>query len=497
MTKNTNKTILAIASVLITLLVVFLIDVNKPNEEASDDKDVTKSDADIDSLDSSVPSSSSSGRTKIRWFIGLSTGTDPQQKEIEQRVVDFFNASQDRIDLEIEFVPYNAARDNLTAQIDRGNAPDIIGPMGIGVSNFFHDQWLDLQPLIEETAYDLTVFTPSSIEILRKEGHLYGLPVSVFPAVLYYQKPMFDQAGMNYPPARIGDPYVLPDGDEVDWNWETLALVAKNLTLDSSGLNAFEAGFNAKDINQTGYHPIWSGPVYVGTFFEPATPWTDTGKNYTAQIPEPWVAAWRWWYDGIHGKEPYIASGELVADPIFGSGNPFNAQKTAMVLTQLWYTCCVADAGNEWDLASFPSYQGSFNGRLDVDTFRIWKGTQNPKEAFEVLSYLISPQSASLLCLGDEDTPGGAYNAFPALFDLQDEYIERLSAQYPHVQNWSIVQESLNYPDIPNAESWMPNWSDAWTRIDSFGLMLQNDASMNFDSEIEQLQKDLEIIFNE
>ena len=38
---------------------------------------------------------------------------------------------------------------------------------------------------------------------------------------------MFDEAGLNYPPAKYGDKYVLPGGWEVDWNWETLTNIAK------------------------------------------------------------------------------------------------------------------------------------------------------------------------------------------------------------------------------------------------------------------------------
>ncbi len=50
-------------------------------------------------------------------------------------------------------------------------------------------------------------------------GAQVGLPFLVFPAVSYYQKEMFDEAGLNYPPAKYGDKYVMPDGSEVDWNW--------------------------------------------------------------------------------------------------------------------------------------------------------------------------------------------------------------------------------------------------------------------------------------
>ena len=49
---------------------------------------------------------------------------------------------------------------------------------------------------------------------------------------------------------------------------------------------------------------------------------------------------------------------------------------------------------------------GEVHGRIDADTFRIWKGTKHPDEAFEVLAYLITTG-------GDKLLP--AYGAMPAI----------------------------------------------------------------------------------
>jgi multiple sugar transport system substrate-binding protein len=54
----------------------------------------------------------------------------------------------------------------------------------------------------------------------------------------------------------------------------------------------------------------------------------------------------------------------------------------------------------------------------------------------------------------------------------------------------------LDYPDVPSAEAWMPNINEAWNRIDTFGNLIQNDGSIDFDAELETLEADLEVIFN-
>src|SRR5215212_787891 len=56
---------------------------------------------------------SSGDKVQIRWFVGLGTGTEPAQLPAQQKVVDDFNASQDAIELVLEVVPFDSARDTL------------------------------------------------------------------------------------------------------------------------------------------------------------------------------------------------------------------------------------------------------------------------------------------------------------------------------------------------------------------------------------------------
>ena len=118
---------------------------------------------------------------QIRWYVGLGTGTDANQVEIEQALVDSFNASHDNIELILEVVPYDSAKDTLATQISAGAGPDIIGPVGWGGSNAFYGQWLDLTPYIESSGYDLGQFDPALVEMYQTEEGQVGLPVEMVP----------------------------------------------------------------------------------------------------------------------------------------------------------------------------------------------------------------------------------------------------------------------------------------------------------------------------
>ena len=438
----------------------------------------------------------SGDKVQIRWFVGLGTGTNPEQVAVQEEVVADFNASQDNIELVMEIVPYESARDTLSTQIASGAGPDVVGPVGWGGSNDFYGQWLDITPYIEETGFDTSVFDPELVKFYQTEEGQVGLPFAVFPGAMYFIPAMFDEAGLNYPPQVYGEKYVMPDGTEVDWNWETITQIAKLLTVDVNGLNSTEEGFDRTQIVQVGYTPQWQSILSVGTFYGGAEKIYsgDAKGSYESTIPDSWKEAWQWYYDGMWGDQPFIATGPLAGAPEFGNGNLFNAGKSAMGLTQTWYTCCLADfknAGLEFQLGIQPiASDGEVAGRIDADTFRILKTSKHPKEAFEVLAYLITTGADKLL---------PAYGAMPAIAEKTDAFFEVKSADYPFVteESWNVFIQGLAYPDTPSSEQYQPNSIKATARFATFADLLNNTEGLDFDAEFQKLVDDLNAIYNE
>jgi multiple sugar transport system substrate-binding protein len=444
-----------------------------------------------------VKAAEAAGKVAIRWFVGLGSGTSPDQVAVQQEVVDDFNASQDQIQLVLEIVPYDAGRDTLATQIASGAGPDIIGPVGWGGSNAFYGQWLDLAPQIEAAGFDTTIFDPALVDSYQTEEGQVGLPFAVFPSAVYFVPEYFDEVGLEYPPQAYGDKYVL-DGQEVDWTWEVLTEVAKRLTIDINGFNSTEEGFDATKIVQVGYSPQWqTHPNYFGVYQtggEDIVDGTEKG-SFTANVPDRWKEAVRWAYDGMYGEQPYMATGPMSNSPEFGNGNLFNMGKAAMAITPLWYTCCLADfvnAGLEFQAGILPiGYNDEVHGRVDADTFRVWKGSKHPEEAFAVLSYLITTGGEKLLPV---------YGALPAIPEKQEPFFAAKSEQYPFVtpETWEVFKAGLSFPDAPSAEQWMPNWNEAFARGDTLWDLLQNTApsQLDFDAEWQKYIDDLNVIFN-
>jgi multiple sugar transport system substrate-binding protein len=188
-----------------------------------------------------------------------------------------------------------------------------------------------------------------------------------------------------------------------------------------------------------------------------------------------------------------MANGPLSGSPEFGNGNIFNSGKAAMGLTQTWYTCCLDElknAGVEFQMGVQPlGPEGVVTGRIDADTFRVWKGTAHPAEAFEVLSYLITTGGDKLLPI---------YGAMPAIASKTDAFFATQGERYPFVtpESWDVFVQGLAYPDTPSAEQYLPNWNEAFARIQTFGDLMNNTPDMDFDAEFDKLQSDLEAIYN-
>jgi multiple sugar transport system substrate-binding protein len=282
----------------------------------------------------------------------------------------------------------------------------------------------------------------------------------------------------------------------VDWNWETITEVAKRLTVDVNGNDSTQAGFDATKIVQVGYSPQWQSIQSVGTFYGGAAKIYsgDAVGSYAATIPDSWKAAFKWYYDGMYGAQPYIANGALSGAPEFGAGNVFAAGKAAMGLTQTWYTCCLGDfakAGNEFQLGIQPiGANGQVAGRVDADTFRIWKGTPHPAEAFTVLSYLITTGADKLLPV---------YGAMPAVPSKTQAFFDQKSKDYPFVtkESWDVFVQGLAYPDAPSSEQYQPNSIKANARYATFFSLLNTTPGLDFDAEFQKLVDDLNAIYNE
>jgi len=429
-------------------------------------------------------------KVTVVWFVGLGTGTNDQQIATEKKVVQEFNDSQDKIDLQIQIgANFQTSMDTITTLLASGNAPDIAGPVGVGGSNALADQWLDLKPLIDKAKTDLSKFDPAVLDLYKTlNGGYSAIPFAVYPSIMYYNADLFKEAGLNPPPTKVGDKYKMPDGTEADWNYETVGKIAKILTVDKDGNDATSDKFDSKNIVQYGMNFQWALMRLLLSDIQPASFYdAKTGK---AKVSDEWRKAAAWVQNAVW-KEHYIPGSTAEASTLL-QPSAFDSGHLAMAITPLWYTCCMTDTAGKlnWNIGVVPaSLDGKTHVAVDADTFRVFKSTKHPEETFTVLQYLLGKGVAEL---------APAYGAFPALPEYQKGWIESQNKTYTQGVNWQVAIDSLKYaiPADLHHESNLPHFQQVQDRFGSFYSLVFGDtgATVDLNAEIDKLDKDLNSI---
>jgi len=166
-------------------------------------------------------------------------------------------------------------------------------------------------------------------------------------------------------------------------------------------------------------------------------------------------------------------------------GYPFFTGKVAMSPNYLWSLYGVKDAGDDWNMAATPSYQGQTTAAFNADTFRILKGSKHPDEAFKVLTYLLTNQDLLKL-----------YGGMPAVESKQDAFLQGLQADYKQKIDWNVAKQGVAFADVPNFESYTPAYNQTLDLINTFYTKWQATAGLDLDKEIADMKSQMQAIWD-
>jgi multiple sugar transport system substrate-binding protein len=428
------------------------------------------------------------GGVVVRWFIGIGSGGKPEQVAAEQKFAADFNAAQKAVYLSVEIYDNSVAANQLQIQIAAGNPPDIIGPVGVEGLNIFRDNLLDLAPLIASHNFDMTKFDPalSDYFAIGKEGATIGVPYATYPSFIYYNKKLFDEAKLPYPPTKVGDLY-----DGKPWDMEAVRNLGMKLTVDKNGNDATSADFDPENIVQWGFDMQWADDRSdtEATIFGSSSVVAADGK--TAQITDQFKTGLKWFNDGVW-KDHFIPTYPQIQSDLLGKGNQFQSGNLAMADTHSWYTCCINPAAPAkpsftWGVAVTPAYNGTTTAKLHADTFSILNGSKNPDAAFDALAALVA--SPELLT---------NYGAFPADPALQQSAFDAIQKNYPDSKiDFSVMQAMLGYVDKPSHQAWMPDYQKSRAALKAVYNKYRTTAGLDIDAELATLQTTLQGIFDD
>jgi multiple sugar transport system substrate-binding protein len=147
---------------------------------------------------------------------------DENKEGAEAKVVAAFQAAHPEIKVDFQLLPYADYFTSLKTWIAGGTPPDVASlDLAMLQEMAAAGSIVDLNPMIKTSGYDLSAYYQSTLDMFQNKGGQFGLPASYSNVVLYYNKNLFDAAGLPYP------------NDKMDWT--TFMDYAKKLTKDTNG----------------------------------------------------------------------------------------------------------------------------------------------------------------------------------------------------------------------------------------------------------------------
>jgi len=149
-----------------------------------------------------------------------------------------FNNSQDKITVKVEQIPWEVYETVLRTRATAGLMPDA-GMLLEGSVASFAKAGLLANAATMYAADDMPL---ESVTFKDTSGNPVAYSSSNEILMLFYNKDMFDRAGVPYPPADVANA----------WTWDQFVDAAKKLTFDTAGRNPGAAGFDRNNIRQYG-----------------------------------------------------------------------------------------------------------------------------------------------------------------------------------------------------------------------------------------------------
>lgn len=248
-------------------------------------------------------SDQASGDGKVEITYGI---WDKKQLPAINEIIKQFTEKNPNIKVKTEITPYGQYFQKLETAATGGALPDVLWMNGAHVVQYAEGKViLPLSEMAQKDNYSLDNYPKSLIDLYTVDGKVYGIPKDYDTTGLWYNKKIFDEAGVSYP-------------DET-WDWNKLKEAAKKLTNKDKGI----WGYASLMGNQGGYYDfIWQNGGYIIS---------DDGKSVGFDQPEA-IEALKYNISFIkEGLSPTQAQmTETAASELFSSG------KVAMMFDGPW-----------------------------------------------------------------------------------------------------------------------------------------------------------------
>lgn len=300
--------------------------------------------------------------------LSISIWDTNQEPGINEILADF--TEETGIKTKLTVVKWDEYWTMLEAGAQGGSLPDVFWMHSNESQRYMsNDMLLDLTDKIADSDLIDPANYPEDIwGLYTYDEKYYAVPKDVDTIALWYNKAMFEEAGLDYPTA--------------DWTWDDLIEAAKKLTKEDGSQYGLAV---RNDNNQAGYYNmIYDNGGYIINDDKTKSGWDDPKTIEAMEVLEGWIK------DGV--MPPIETMSENGEDVLFQSG------KVAMVLQGSWMVAAYRD--NEYtaencDVVELPK-NAATGRRASVYNGLGWVASANGKNtenAWKLIEYLGSEKA--------------------------------------------------------------------------------------------------------
>jgi multiple sugar transport system substrate-binding protein len=232
---------------------------------------------------------------------------------------------------------------------------------------------MDLEPLAKaDAAFNLDDFYPGLVKQCRWQGKLMSLPRYTSVYSLFYNKALFDAAGLKYP------------GADGEWTWDKYLEAAKKLTKPGSGGSGEQWGC---------FVDFWGSRMYPWIWSNDGDIMDADRQKCTADDPAT-IEAISFVSDLRLKHQVCPASSATQRNQGL---DQFSQGNVGMYITGPWDIQTLKKTPTlKWDVAPTPKKK-RFATLLGTENYAISADTKHPKEAFELFKFLLSAESQNFM----------------------------------------------------------------------------------------------------
>ncbi|MEH7093641.1 ABC transporter substrate-binding protein [Neobacillus vireti] len=377
------------------------------------------------SSDAGSSEKTADGKTKIR-FATWDVGDDVK---LQQGLIDKFNKAHKNIEVVLE--AYGSDYDTkITAGMGAKDAPDVMYMWN-------YPQYKDaLEPLDSYIEKEGAEYKDNFYNTLwnynSADGKVLGLPVGYTTHVVYYNKALFDQAGVEYPKAG--------------WTWDDLQETAHKLTNKETKVTGF--AFSGKPDPYDFEMYLWGNNAsYV-----------DKDGNLKGNLDSKKSVEVFKMFQNMAKKG--------IAITTEGSGDTeMKSGKVAMFVYGAWGLKPLKEAGIDYGVVELPKFKnGKSVSILSSSGISVSKDSKHKKEAFEFIKFWTSEEANKAridfelpvlksVVQSEKLEQDEIRSVFYSMLEKSDGYTPSSFI----VDDWSQVSENLNlaFEEIFNPSTFM------------------------------------------